>query len=110
MIIFSTEKNIEIEIRRDLRSVFFFVLPTGSCANPPHPAGGGGGRVGAARRVFNTAQSRTLSRAKATRNLAMGPVVILPVSGLRLWGKQTWPISRRYLDGTQQQHVERAAR
>jgi hypothetical protein len=34
---------------------------------PPTPRRGRGGGVGAARRVFNTAQSRTLSRANATR-------------------------------------------
>jgi hypothetical protein len=30
----------------------------------------------------------------------MGPTIIWRVSCLRLWGKQTWPFSRRYPDGT----------
>jgi hypothetical protein len=94
-----------------LRRVFFFVLPTGSGADPTPRSGRGVRGVGAARqRAFNTAQSQNSVFELMPGIQAMGscryPTCVL----FTTLGETDLANSRRYPDGTQQQHVERATR
>jgi hypothetical protein len=110
MIIFSTEKKYRDRNPQRFAVGFLFCFANWVLCKPPTPRRGRGRESRGRAPCLQYSPVQNSVSGKGDPDLAMGPVVILPVSGLRLWGKQTWPISRRYLDGTQQQHVERAAR
>ena len=90
-----------------LFSFCFWQLDPVHTTHPPHREGGEGSRGRAACSSIQPSP-RTLCRANATR--IMGPILIRACVVLTTLGETDLANSRRYPDGTQQQHVERATR